>query len=201
MTLSTTKVVGLTGGLGSGKSTVRRVWEQFGVPAIDIDLVAREIHQDPGHPAVNEIARAFPNAMHEDGRLFRGSLRSFFACDVNANIRLKAILRPHVMAQLQSWTAQQRSPYVVWESAILVEERIRVDRMVVVDVQAAEQITRVQRRNRDWSLVQINAVLSMQLSRQERLAHADDTISNAGTLSELAEYAKALHHAYLQSWS
>jgi dephospho-CoA kinase len=200
MKLQTPKVVGLTGGLGSGKSTARGVWESLGVPCADADTVAREIHQDSNHPAMAELALAFPFAITPDGRLSRGTLRTLFATDPAANTMLKSILTPHVLAHLQRWTAQQDAPYVVWESALLIEEKITVDRMVVVDASAAQQRARVQARNPDWTLAHIDGVLSMQLSREARLGYADDTIHNEGDLAALRAQVLALHQAYLARW-
>ena len=90
----TPKILGLTGGIGSGKSQVRHILENLNVPCLDADIVARAIHQDAAHPAVAEIARAFPDAIDIDGKLSRGSLRSIFAADPAANSRLQAILKP-----------------------------------------------------------------------------------------------------------
>jgi dephospho-CoA kinase len=194
------KVVGLTGGLGSGKSTARSVWEDLGVPCADADTVAREIHQDSNHPAMAELALAFPFAITPDGRLSRGTLRTLFATDPDANSTLKTILAPHVVAHLQRWTAEQNAPYVVWESALLVEEKIAVDRMVVVDASVHQQRARVVHRNPDWTQAHIDGVLSMQLSREARLEQADDTIHNEGDLAALRAQVLALHQAYLARW-
>ena len=194
------KVVGLTGGLGSGKSTARGVWEGLGVPCADADTVAREIHQDSNHPAMVELALAFPFAITPDGRLSRGTLRTLFATDPDANTLLKTILAPHVLAHLQRWTAEQSAPYVVWESALLMEEKIAVDRMVVVDASAAQQRARAQIRNPDWTLAHIDGVLSMQLGREARLACADDTLHNEGDLGALSAQVLALHQSYVQRW-
>jgi dephospho-CoA kinase len=194
------KVVGLTGGLGSGKSTARSVWEDLGVPCADADTVAREIHQDSNHPAMAELALAFPFAITPDGRLSRGTLRTLFATDPDANSTLKTILAPHVVAHLQRWTAEQNAPYVVWESALLVEEKIAVDRLVVVDASVHQQRARVVHRNPDWTQAHIDGVLSMQLSREARLEQADDTIHNEGDLGALRAQVLALHQAYLARW-
>lgn len=194
------KVVGLTGGMGSGKSTARSVWEELGVPCIDADLVAREIHQDSNHPAMAELALAFPFAITADGRLSRGTLRTLLATDPDANTLLKSILTPHVLAHLQRWTAQQDAPYVVWESALLIEEKIKVDRLVVIDASVQQQRARVQVRNPDWTQAHIDGVLSLQLGRAARLECADDTIHNDGDLVALRAQVLALHQAYVALW-
>ena len=96
-------VVGLTGGIGAGKSAVRQAFEALGVPCLDTDIVARSIHQDPGHPATQEVARAFPEWMTDDGALQRGSLQGLFSRNAAANRTLIDILKPHVLAVMHRW--------------------------------------------------------------------------------------------------
>ncbi|NHZ60905.1 dephospho-CoA kinase [Massilia sp. CCM 8694] len=98
MSVTPPKVLMLTGGIGSGKSTFARAFAALGVPCIDADALARTVHQDPAHPATLRIARAFPQAMAADGSLARGSLRNIFARDPAANEELKRLLRPAVLA-------------------------------------------------------------------------------------------------------
>ena len=126
-------VVGLTGGIGAGKSAVRQAFEALGVPCLDTDIVARSIHQDPGHPATQEVARAFPEWMTDDGALQRGSLQGLFSRNAAANRTLIDILKPHVLAVMHRWTEQQNATYVIWESALLLWEQIAVDQMLVVE--------------------------------------------------------------------
>ena len=201
MTTVLPKIVGLTGGIGSGKSQVRQMLQELGVPCIDADIVAREIHQDPLHPAVAEIARAFPSAITPEGRVSRGSLRTLFAVDPGASARLSAILKPHVMENLSRWTAVRQAPYVVWESALIIEAGIDVDRIATVDASRTLQVARVQTRNPEWTRTQIEALIALQLSRTERACRAHDIISNDGSLEDLARQVTALHHAYLKRWS
>jgi dephospho-CoA kinase len=194
------KVVGLTGGICSGKSTVRRLLEQLGVPCLDADVVARDVHQNAGHPATIEIGRTFPQAMSPDGRLRRGSLHEIFAADPGSTARLTALIAPHVVSRMQKWTGQQKAPYVAWECAILVEARISVDRIAVVDASRQTQIARLHARNPDWTTAQIDSVLALQLPREDRLSVAQDIVCNDGTLEQLGTRLRALHHAYLRLW-
>jgi len=196
----TPKIVGLTGGIGSGKSTARRILESLGVPCIDADIVAREIHQDPAHPALDELAAAFPHAITAERRLRRGSLRELFVSDLDANERLKAILQPHVLARLRQWTAKQRAPYVVWESALLLESKAAVDRILVVVADRTLQINRVKNRNPDWSMAQIEKMLALQPDHAELARHAHDLIHNEGSVEQLAPQLQALHRTYQQRW-
>jgi dephospho-CoA kinase len=194
------KIIGLTGGIGSGKSLVLRMFAELGVPTSDADLIARAIHQDPAHPATKEIANAFPQAMTPEGRLKRGSLREFFARDNAANEQLKSILRPHVEAAMRAWTMQQATPYVVWESALIIEANITVDRILLIDASPALQLARIAARNPDWSREEAERILAMQTGRAHRAAHAHDTILNDGTIDELRRQVDTLHRRYLELW-
>ncbi|MSQ84620.1 MAG: dephospho-CoA kinase [Myxococcales bacterium] len=198
---TTCKIIGLTGGIGSGKSLVRSYFAQLGIAGLDADLVARELHQDPAHPVVAEIAEFFPNTIGEDGRLQRGSLRTFFAQNQAANRQLMAILRPHCLAHMRLWTAQQCSRYVIWESALLSEAAIAVDRVLVVDTEPQAQVARVRLRNPDWSVEHIEAVMALQVGRKERLALADDVILNTSSLQDLRQRVDELHNYYLRLWT
>src|SRR4051812_23524281 len=115
------KVVCLTGPIAAGKSVARKAFEALGVACIDVDLVARDIHQNPAHPATRRIAELFAERMTEDGALQRGSLRALFARDAAANRILVDLLMPHVIQAVHDWTeAQRSSPYVIWESALFM---------------------------------------------------------------------------------
>lgn len=192
--------VGLTGGIGSGKSQARKMFEQAGVPCIDADMVAREIHQQPDHPALIELAQAFPSAMTSDGLLSRGSMRSIFSTDPIANARLKSILGPHVMKELRAWSCLQSCSFVVWESALIIDEKISVDRILVVDASYETQVERVLLRNPDWSREQIDGIIKLQLPRELRVLAADDVIDNNGTVDKLREQVTLLCGQYLKLW-
>jgi len=186
--------------MGSGKSVVRQMLQALGVPCLDGDMVAREIHQQPGHPALAEVALAFPHAMTPDGRLSRGSLHRIFALDPAANERLKAILGPYVIGQMTQWAAQQKTPYVAWESALIIEANIPVDRVLLVDASREFQVARVQQRNPYWSVAQIENILALQMDRADRAHHAHDTICNDGSLEDVQRQVETLHRTYLELW-
>lgn len=194
------KIVGLTGGIGSGKSVVRRMLQEKGVPCLDADTATREIHQDPAHPALVEIALAFPDAMTPEGRLSRGSLREVFAVDSGANNRLRSILQPYVIAAMTQWATEQKAPFAVWESALIIEAEIHVDRILVVNAVRELQVARVQARNPDWTRAQIDRILALQLTEADRAPHAHDTIYNNGSLQELKQQVESLHRAYQELW-
>lgn len=194
------RVVALTGGVGCGKSQARNMFESLGVPCIDADIVARHIHQDPAHPATRQLAQAFADLMTPAGRLQRGSLHARFAVDEAANRRLKEILRPHVLATIHRWSALQDAPYVVWESALIPEPEIAVDRVVTVDAQDRHRMARIKRRNPDWSAQQIRALLAAQMPRDAYLAAAHDVLSNDGSICALQRQVEAMHQRYIALW-
>jgi dephospho-CoA kinase len=194
------RLLALTGGIGSGKSTFARAFADLGVPCIDADIVARQIHQDPSHPAMAEVARRFPSALTPDGRLARGSLRTVFA-DSTANDELKRILRPWVLADVDRWTIAQTAPYVVCESALIARQNIPSARVLVVDAPLDVRIARIANRNPDWSPEQVAAILALQPSRETYLALADDIVVNVGTPGDIARLAHELHLTCLKLWT
>ncbi len=196
------KILGLTGGIAAGKSTVRRAFESRGVPCLDLDIVARSIHQDPAHPATRDIAKAFAGWMTADGALQRGSLRAFFARDTKANHTLIGILTPHVLAKARQWTRAQRATYVVWESALLLQASMAVDHVLVIQAPAALRIARVRTRNPDWSPDQVADLVAMQWTLQpapsttlstERTGATTDTLCNNGSPEQLQDQVQQLH--------
>lgn len=194
-------VLALTGSIGSGKSSFAHAFAALGVPCLDTDVVARTIHQDPLHPAMHAIALAFPQAMTPDGRLARGSLRTVFAADPGANEELKRILRPAVLAAARRWTEQQDAPYVVWESALSLDQDIGSARVLVIDAAEEVRLARIALRNPDWSRAQALAIISLQPPRAAYLAGADDIIVNDGPRAAIPALAAQLHQQYLSLWS
>ncbi|MFB9243409.1 dephospho-CoA kinase [Massilia antarctica] len=201
MSFTSPKVLVLTGGIGSGKSTFARAFEALGVPCIDADALARTVHQDPAHPATMHIARAFPHAMAPDGSLARGTLRTIFALDPAANEELKRILRPAVLALADDWSRRQQAPYVVWESALAMDQAMPATRVLVVDSSDRNRAARIALRNPDWTGEQVASIIAMQLPRADYLARADDVTHNDGTLDDVRALTLQLHHRYTDMWS
>lgn len=195
------RVLGLTGGIGSGKSCARAMFEQLGVPCLDADLVARQIHQDPQHPAMAAIGRAVPAAISPQGNVSRGSLRTLFASDAAANNTLKTILRPYVLAEAVRWSKAQPAAYVVWETALLMEQSIPCDRILLINTSDAARLPRTLARNPDWSRAQIDSIIAIQPSRDDYRAHAHDIVDNNGTQAQLQARIEQLHHFYLTLWN
>lgn len=190
--------VGLTGGIGCGKSTASRLFRDFDIPVIDADDIAHEL-VSPGQPALIEITLAFGESMlNPDGSLNRSKLRNLVFSDSQAKAKLEAIMHPLVYAAMQNHIETLTAPYCIVSIPLLFETgRIHyVDRILVVDCPLETQIERVkQRDNLDESTIQ--AIISSQVSREYRLAHADDIIDNTATSADLAENVKKLHNFYL----
>ena len=191
-------IIGLTGGIGSGKSTVAGYFSRLGVPVIDADLIARELVA-PGSPAAEKIAGIFgPSVLLTDGSLDRPQLRHLVFTDSNARRRLEAVLHPLIYAEMRLRTRALRTRYCVWVVPLLLEtcKTELVDRVLVVDT--AESLQRQRALSRDGMDDDIlEAILTSQVSRAERLRAADDVIVNNADLTHLQEQVAALHHHYL----
>jgi dephospho-CoA kinase len=191
-------IIGLTGGIGSGKSTVADYFAQHGIPVIDADQLARELVV-PGSPALNEIIDLFgPNILLPDGSLDRHQLRQRVFADPAQKRRLEAILHPRVYTELGYRTQALRTPYCIWVVPLLLETggTALVDRVLVVDAPESLQRQRVLRRA-GMDETTLEAILSSQVNRAERLSAADDVVVNNSDLSQLQQQVTALHHRYL----
>jgi dephospho-CoA kinase len=191
--------IGLTGGIGSGKSTVADLFAQAGASIIDTDLIAHA-QTAPGGPAMPAIAAEFGNEfVRPDGALDRARMRALVFADPPARARLEAILHPRIRATVDAEAALAAGPYVIHVVPLLVESggwRERVHRVLVVDCPEAVQIARVMARNAmDES--QVKAIMAAQASRKERLAAADDVVDNADGLEALEPQVGRLHASYL----
>lgn len=195
-------VIGLTGGIGSGKSTVARLFEQRGVPIVDADVLSRELVA-PGTPALAAIVEQFGAVViAADGTLDRAALRRRVFDDAGERRRLEAILHPAIRArtrELLDAHAESGAAYAINVVPLLVEtgQQNDFDRVLVVDVTDAEQIERVMARDR---LDQAGAerILASQASREQRLRAADDVIDNNGAPEALAARVEQAHRRYLE---
>jgi dephospho-CoA kinase len=191
-------VIGLTGGIGSGKSTVAELFTKLGVPVIDADQASRAVVQ-PGKPALNRIVTRFGNdILNPDGSLNRSLLRKLIFDDEAARKDLEALLHPLIRTWMQEQLQELDTPYAILSIPLLVESgrTDTLDRVLVVDVPEQQQIERVCRRD-DISEQQARAILTTQAGRQQRLAAADDVIDNSGGPAALQEQVQALHSMYL----
>ncbi|MNZ76440.1 Dephospho-CoA kinase [compost metagenome] len=192
-------VVAITGGIGSGKTTVANQFAALGIEVVDADLIAREV-VEPGTPALAAIASHFgPGILDEQGRLDRRALRERIFSDPAAKSWLNALLHPIIRSEMLRQCAAANSPYCLLVVPLLVENRLTelADRVLVIDVDEATQIERTCRRD-GVSREQAQAILASQASRSERLAMADDVLDNqSGTTETIRERILALHETYL----
>lgn len=191
-------VVGLTGGIASGKSTVARLFAERGADVIDTDTVAREIVV-PGSDGLAAVVDAFgETVLTGDGSLDRGALRALIFHDETARRRLESILHPRIEAAVRERIAASPGPYVVLVVPLLVESGWHewVDRVAVVDVEETHQVERLGRRD-DHTPAEARAALAAQTSRAHRLAQADDVIDNRGPPETLRDAVDSLHERYL----
>ena len=190
--------IGLTGGIGSGKSTTAELFAALGVPVIDADLIAREL-VEPGQPALAEIVAAFgDDAVDAQGNVDRRRLRQRVFADLTQRKRLEAILHPRIHAEMARRTRAQSAPYVVLVIPLLLEadQRDLVDRVLVVDASPEAQRQRAGKRD-GLTAEQVDAMLAAQCNRRQRLDQADDVIDNNGDLRALQRQVNALHRRYL----
>ena len=192
-------VVAITGGIGSGKTTVANQFAALGIEVVDADLIAREV-VEPGTPALAAIASHFgPGILDEQGRLDRRALRERIFSEPAAKSWLNALLHPIIRSEMLRQCAAANSPYCLLVVPLLVENRLTelADRVLVIDVDEATQIERTCRRD-GVSREQAQAILASQASRSERLAMADDVLDNqSGTTETIRERILALHETYL----
>lgn len=192
-------VVAITGGIGSGKTTVANQFAELGIDVVDADVIAREVVES-GTPALAAIADHFgPDVITPDGQLDRRRLRERVFSDPSAKTWLNALLHPLIRNEMQRQCAAARSPYCLLVVPLLVENKLTglANRVLVVDVDEAIQIERTCRRD-GVTTEQAKAIIAAQASRSERLGAADDVIEN-GNGSEMAIKTRilTLHETYL----
>ncbi len=192
-------VVAVTGGIGSGKTTIANQFAALGIDVVDADVIARDV-VEPGAPALAAIAAYFgPDVIAPDGQLDRRSLRERVFSDPNAKAWLNALLHPLIRQEMLRQCAAARSPYCLLVVPLLVENKLAglANRVLVIDVDEATQIERTCRRD-GVSAEQAKAIIAAQASRSERLAAADDVIDNHnGSQMAIKTRILALHETYL----
>lgn len=192
-------VVGLTGGIGSGKSAAADMFADLGAALVDTDRIAHAL-TGPGGAAMTAIRAAFGNGvLTEDGALNRAAMRALAFESQDARKRLEGILHPMIRQESERQCLAASAPYVILAVPLLIESgtyRERVQRLCVVDCPEAMQVVRVMQRS-GLEESQVRAIMAAQASRAERLAAADDILDNGGTLDALREQVSRLHHRYL----
>ncbi len=190
--------IGLTGGIGSGKSTVSKIFSDLEIPIIDADIIAHQL-VEPGKPAIKDIAEQFGQQILTDqGALNRKQLKEIIFSDPEQKKTLEQILHPLVFAEMESQIKQLSSPYCILSIPLLLETQMQdfVDRILVIDCPVEVQLERV--KNRDQLDVKtIQSIIASQIPREQRRQAADDIIINDTDTQALAEQVKKLHNLYL----
>lgn len=191
--------VGLTGGIGCGKTTVADRFAELGASIVDTDQIAHSLTAPRG-PAMPEIVQAFgAQFAGPDGALDRARMRALVFSDPLAKTRLEAILHPRIRASAEAAALATSGPYVIMVVPLLVESgswRQRVARVLAIDCSEQTQIQRVMARN-GLSEQQVRAIMATQVTRAERLAAADDVIVNDGGIETLLPQIAQMHEQYL----
>lgn len=192
-------IVGLTGGIGSGKTAVSRRFEALGITVVDADVVAREV-VEPGTPALAQIRAHFgAEVLLPDGQLDRAALRRIVFSDPEAKRWLEALLHPLIGSETLRQLDSAPGPYVLLASPLLVEsgQTSICSRVLVVDVPEAVQLQRTMQRDTN-DVEQVRRIIASQATREQRLAAADDVIDNSGAEAALDAQVAALHQQYLE---
>ncbi|MEC4748689.1 dephospho-CoA kinase [Methylomicrobium sp. Wu6] len=190
--------VGLTGGIGCGKTTIANLFAGMGVPILDADQVGREL-TEKGQPALDRIREEFgPQVLNSDGSLDRCRLKQIIFADATQKLKLEAILHPLIFAALIAKTGQLDSPYCIISIPLLFETKMEsiVDRILVVDCPLELQIDRVKKRDK-LTIEIVKSIIGSQVTRDYRRSHADDLLNNAQADNTLAEQVKKLHNLYI----
>jgi len=192
-------VVGLTGGIGSGKSSAADEFARLGATVVDTDVIAHEL-TGQGGAALAQIERLFGMDFLESNGLNRKKMREHVFSNPAAKKELEALLHPMIREESARRIAAAAGPYVVYVVPLLVESgdpRRGVNRVLVVDAPAEAQLARVRMRSA-LGADEVSAIIAAQAGRAERLAAADDVIDNSGTPDALRKQVAALHRKYLQ---
>jgi dephospho-CoA kinase len=192
-------VVGLTGGIGSGKTAAADEFAQLGATLVDTDAIAHELTQTGG-AAVPAVEKAFGKQFIAGGAMDRKKMRDHVFADPEAKRKLEQLLHPLIREESARRIAAAETPYVVHVVPLLIESpdyRRRVNRVLVVDAPEEIQVARVRSRSH-LTEDEVRAIMRTQVSRAERLAAADDVIDNSGARDALRKQVAALHEKYLQ---
>jgi len=190
--------IGLTGGIGSGKSTVAKYFSDLDTSIIDADIIAQQL-VEPGKPALKSIVNHFgEKILLPSGVLDRNQLRETIFTDPKQKKNLEAILHPLVYSEIESQIEQLSSPYCIISIPLLIETGMEhfVDRILVIDCPVEVQFNRVKKRDL-LSDARINSIIGSQATREQRLLAANDIIDNSNNTQALAEQVKKLHNLYI----
>ncbi|RUO23538.1 dephospho-CoA kinase [Aliidiomarina iranensis] len=194
-------VIGITGGIGSGKTTVTNLFAELGIEVVDADVIAREI-VNPGTPLLEKITKHFAEHYHEDildgqGNLNRARLREIIFSHAEAKNWLNSTMHPAIRDDILRQLAAAQSPYVLLSAPLLLENGLEkyCQRVLVVDIPEELQLARTQQRD-DVTQEQVAAIIGAQMPRKQRLQKADDVIDNSGSPAALKDQVQRLHAQY-----
>ncbi|WP_095497809.1 dephospho-CoA kinase [Paraferrimonas haliotis] len=193
-------IVGLTGGIGSGKTTIANLFASKGITLVDADVIARDMVA-PNSPALQAIIERYgAHILDNQGQLDRAKLRLRVFDDDDERTWLNGLLHPMIRKHMLKQAREARSEYAIMVVPLLVENSLTqmVNRILVVDVDPETQITRTMARDK-VTREQVQAILDAQASRQDRLTLADDVIANEQTMEQLTLTVEQLHQSYLQA--
>lgn len=192
-------VVGLTGGIGSGKSTVSKFFADLGITIIDTDVISRELTEVNG-AAISKIRETFgDNSINSVGEVDRAKMRELIFSDKEARITLEKILHPLILNEVRVQVEQVNDNYLIVVVPLLFETddyRNIIDRTLVVDCDERQQLSRTMKRSH-LSEEKVKAIIGTQTTRQQRLQKADDIILNNGDIDSLKKQVLSLHQKYL----
>lgn len=192
-------ILGLTGGIGSGKSAASAYFRDKGIVVVDADIVAREV-VEPGQPALLAIKQRYGSeALHDDGTLNRAWLRAKVFAEPDERKWLESQTHPRIRDSIIAQLKAATSPYAILESPLLFEsgQSELVARTLVIDVPEEIQVERASSRDGNEE-EQIRRIIAAQIPRSERLQRADDAVDNSGNLEALYSQLEPLHQSYLQ---
>jgi dephospho-CoA kinase len=191
--------VGLTGGIGCGKSTVADLFAALGATIVDTDVIAHALTAPQGAAMPAIVAEFGPDFAQPDGALDRARMRTLVFSDATARARLEAILHPRIRAATEAAGKAATGAYVIYVVPLLIESgswRERVTRVLAIDCSEDTQVARVMQRSH-LSADEVRAIMATQVTRARRLAEADDVVDNDAGLDALQKQVQALHERYL----
>ena len=192
-------IIGLTGGIGSGKSVASDKFKSLGIVVVDADVASRTV-VEPGKPALKEIQDHFGSGIiTAEGKLDRNKLREIIATDAKERKWLESVLHPKIGEQITKEISESTSVYTLFVAPLLLETNSQemCSRVVVVDVPKDVQIRRTAKRDK-VSPNQVEQMVAAQMEREKRLEKADDVLFNSGTIEDLEKQVEELHKKYIQ---
>ena len=192
-------IIGLTGGIGSGKSVASDKFKSLGIVVVDADVASRTV-VEPGKPALKEIQDHFGSGIiTAEGKLDRNKLREIIATDAKERKWLESVLHPKIGEQITKEISESTSIYTLFVAPLLLETNSQemCSRVVVVDVPKDVQIQRTAKRDK-VSSNQVEQMVAAQMKREKRLEKADDVLLNNGTIEDLEKQVEELHKKYIQ---